>query len=312
MKRSGSSAHWIEHGVLAIMLAVAVIPFWTLRYLPTTDGAAHLANADIVLHWLRGDAAVYRSYYMMNPLPVPNWLGHFVLAMLMLVVRPIVAEKLFMSAYLILLPLSVRYAVRSVRKSAGFLALLAVPLSLNWITHQGFYNFSASVVVFFFALGYWLRRRERMNVRRMIVLALFGLLLYAGHLSSVLIFALTIFILACWFTIIRWWNARKETPQIHVGLLGSLVRDFLSRGILSGAALLPAVGLAVWFQRHGFEGNPHGMKLAIRDLPYWKELLKLGFLISFRAHWEKWLARFTALLLTGSLFYVLTNKRRWQ
>jgi hypothetical protein len=319
MKRSGNSIIWLEHLLLAIMLVVAVLPFWTMHHLPTTDGAAHLANADIVNHWMRGDTAVYRQYYELNPRFVPNWLGHFVLALLLFIAPPTVAEKIFMSAYLILLPLGVRYAVRSVRRSAGFLALLAVPLSLNWITQQGFYNFSASVVIFFFAMGYWLRRRDRMTISRAVILALLALLLYTGHLSSIMLFAATVFIMACWFGLVRWRNNTKA-PDANSGLRGDQdrttnpIQDFISRNLLTGLALLPAVGLAVWFQHHGFEGKPAGMKLAIRDINYWKDLLKLAFLVSFRAHWERWLARCMALLLAGTLLYVLADKfktKRW-
>ena len=158
-----------------------------------------------------------------------------------------------------------------------------------------------------------------MTVTRALVLGLLAMLLYAGHLSSIMLFAATVFIMACWFAAVRCYN-QMRAPHANAGLSAPETRttnplaDFISRNLLTGLALLPAVALAVWFQHRGFEGKPHGMKLALTDISYWKDLLKLAFLVSFRSHWERWLARCMALLLAGTLLYVLADKfksRRW-
>jgi hypothetical protein len=293
----------LELWLLAVTLAVVLVPFWSVHYLPTTDGGAHLANADIVRRFVTGTEGNFANFYTLNPRPVPNWLGHFVLAVLLAAFRPATAEKIFMSAYLILLPLAVRYALRGVKRSAGWLAILAVPLELNWITHQGFYNFCGSVVIFFLALGYWLRRRNRMNLPRAAILSVLAFVLYAGHLSSILLFAATIAILATWFTAVRLYRGCRAKHY-------SLIRDAGPRMVITGLALLPAVALAVWFQRHGFEGRPPGLKLAILNKQYWKDLLQLTILVSFKARPEKWIARLTALLLWGVLAGVVIDKVR--
>lgn len=293
----------VTAALFAITMAIVLVPFWSVHYLPTTDGGAHLANADIVRRFVTGTEGNFANFYTLNPRPVPNWLGHFLLAILLAAFRPAMAEKIFMSAYLVLLPLAIRYALRGVKRSAGWLAILAVPLELNWITHQGFYNFCGSLVVFFIALGYWLRRRNRMSLPRAAILTVLSFVLYAGHLSSILLFAATIAILATWFTGVRLYRGCRAKHY-------SLLRDAGPRIVISGLALLPAVALAVWFQRHGFEGRPPGMKLAILNKQYWKDLLQLTILVSFRARPEKWLARLTALLLWGVLAGVLIDKAR--
>ena len=306
------------------LAAIALIPVWAFKYFPTTDGGAHVANADVLLQYFRPAGAVYRQYYELNHLPVPNALGHFVLAILMSFLPPLVAEKCFISAYVLLLPLSVRYAAQGVRRSGGWLAVLAVPLSLNWIFHQGFYNFLISVAFFFFLLGYWLRRRETMNVKRAGVLGLLALLLYAGHLLSITLACAAIFILAVWFTAIDAWERRISTTVRSNTIVGreenaqrestGIWPGIRSRLILTFAGLLPAITLVVWFQHRGFAGKPGKMVLGILKPEFWKNLFSLAMVVSYRARLEKPLAMLLAFIFIALLSTLLVKKlldRRW-
>src|SRR6185436_12721844 len=90
-------------------------PVWALRYFPTQDGPSHLENANILLLLQRGDPPIFREYFSINTAPTPNWLGHAVLAGLILIAGPMIAEKLMLTLYIVALPLAVRYAFRVVR-----------------------------------------------------------------------------------------------------------------------------------------------------------------------------------------------------
>lgn len=289
---------------LLALAAFALIPVWSFKYFPTTDGGAHVANADVLLQYFRPAGAAYRQYYQLNPLPVPNSLGHFVLALLMSFMPPLAAEKFFISAYVLLLPLSVRYAATAVRRSAGWLAFLTVPLSLNWIFHQGFYNFLISVAGFFFLLGYWLRHRERMNAKRAIVLGLFGLLLYAGHLLSITLACAAIFILTAWFTALQAWRLRERRALSWQALFPGIC----SRGLITFAGLLPAIALVFWFQHHGFAGKPDRMKLAILMREFWKNLVTLPIMVSYSARYEQPIGLAIAILLIALVLSTLARK----
>ncbi len=305
------------------LAAIALIPVWAFKYFPTTDGGAHVANADALLQYFRPAGAAYRQYYELNHLPVPNSLGHFVLAILMSFLPPLVAEKCFISAYVLLLPLSVRYAAQGVRRSGGWLAVLAVPLSLNWIFHQGFYNFLISVSFFFFLLGYWLRRRETMNVKRAVMLGLLALLLYAGHLLSITLACAAIFILAVWFTAVDVWKRRIWTAHFSTTVAGEVNAETESTGIWPGirsrlvltfAGLLPAIALVFWFQHRGFAGKPGKMILGILKPEFWKNLFSLAMVVSYRSRVEKPLAMLLAFIFIALLSTFLVKKlldRRW-
>src|SRR5262249_31094890 len=137
------------------------------------------------------------------------WLGHLLLASLLFVAPPLVAEKLVLTGYLLLLPLSVRYAVRNIRPDAGFVALLAFPFVPNLFFHMGFHNFCYSLPLFFFVVGYWLKHRTEFTWRRTAILGLLGLILYFCHPFS----------LAAWLVIgvQALWLANLEVGAASVG-----------------------------------------------------------------------------------------------
>src|SRR2546423_563630 len=129
---SPQTCRWELWGLL-LLAALTLIPVWAFHYFPSTDGGAHLANADVLLQSLQPAATAYHKYYQFSHRPLPNSLGHFLLALLMLVTKPAVAEKVLVSGYVIGLPLAVRYGLRAVRPASGWLAFAVIPLSLNWI-----------------------------------------------------------------------------------------------------------------------------------------------------------------------------------
>jgi hypothetical protein len=79
----------VKERVLYVALALVYhVPVWAVGYLPTTDGPAHTYNA-WVLRQLRGSEPSWLDrYYEVDAQPLPNWLGHAVMAGLMGVVPP--------------------------------------------------------------------------------------------------------------------------------------------------------------------------------------------------------------------------------
>ena len=85
-------------GALFLTLALLyLIPFWIVHYLPTVDGPCHTYNAWILRQY--DHVPLFRQYYQINAEPYPNWIGHGIMALLMLAVPPLVAEKLLASVY---------------------------------------------------------------------------------------------------------------------------------------------------------------------------------------------------------------------
>jgi hypothetical protein len=80
---------WVARHERVIFYAVVLlnlVPVWAFTYLPTTDGAAHVANADVMRKFNDPSLDVFRKYYYVSRAPIPNLVGHLVLAGLMYVV----------------------------------------------------------------------------------------------------------------------------------------------------------------------------------------------------------------------------------
>jgi hypothetical protein len=167
--------------ILAAVLVVQLLPIWLLPFFPSQDGAVHMTIARVLRDYSKPESQVLRGVFELNGEAVPN---RFIYAILADVLRPVsvpAAEKVLLSAYVILLPLSVRYAVAGVAAENAFLAVLALPFTFNFLLNMGFYNFSASLAAFFFALGWWLRHRERFGPRAALVFAGLSIWVYFCH-----------------------------------------------------------------------------------------------------------------------------------
>src|SRR5438270_480911 len=116
-----------ERTVFCALLLLHVLPLWWFPYFPSQDGPDHLENALILKEYNAPESARYRDFYTINPHPDPNWAGHVLLVALMYVCPPLVAEKVLLTGYVLLLPFAVRFALRSLRPGAEGLALLAFP-----------------------------------------------------------------------------------------------------------------------------------------------------------------------------------------
>ncbi len=287
-----------EAVLFGAMVLVLLVPVWAFTYLPTTDGAAHVANADVMRKIADPAHAVFRHYYFVSKEPSPNLIGHLVLAGALYVAPPVVAEKVLVSLYLALFPLACRYAVRSVRPRATPLAFLAFPMAYSYLFAQGFYNFCLSMAAFFVVVGYWVRNRDRMDARRGVTLLLLGLLLYACHLFSLMMACGVIGVLVGWFGL----------REVRAHAFGAAAR----RAVVTGLALLPGLVMGVLFR-------PSTRRFADAGAVDWtpKEdllgLLQFRTMVSYRDG-EAWLGGALAGVFGALALLALANKlvrRTW-
>jgi putative flippase GtrA len=164
--------------LFAVLLVLHVLPIWLVAYVPTQDGPLHVEN---VIALLRHDASpLLRHWYLANWGAQPNWLTQALLAPLLAVVSPVTAEKIVLTGYTLLFPLSFRAVLPRGRR--GWWAALAVfPFVHAFPFHMGFWNFCYGLGLAFLAAGFWLRTRGRLTGPRFAALALLSVLLYLAH-----------------------------------------------------------------------------------------------------------------------------------
>ncbi len=187
--------------LLGSLILLYLLPLVVLPFFPSQDGPSHVENANIILNYTNPAYPAFAKFYTLNFAVPTNWLGHLALAALMSFAPPPIAEKIFLAACIILFPLALRYALRAIQPGADWLALCAFPFVHSFVLFKGFYNLYASLPLYLFLLGYWLRRRESLDLRALGALVLLSLLVYAAHVVSWVMAALGISALACWFAL---------------------------------------------------------------------------------------------------------------
>jgi hypothetical protein len=191
-----------EGWLFAALIVLHLLPIWLLPFAPTQDGPAHLSMAHALRQLGGSDGLYLREYFQPNREAIPNWFVFFLLGDVLRFVSVPVAEKLLLSAYVILLPLAARYALEAVRPRAGFLAFLVFPFTYNFLLNLGFYNFCFSLAAFLFSLGFWLRHGRQLGPARTLGLALLVLWTYFCHPVTLGVLAGTLLTLASWRTLL--------------------------------------------------------------------------------------------------------------
>ncbi len=238
---------WLRRLFFALAL-VYVLPFWTVHYLPTVDGPCHTYNAWIIRSY--AESPLFQRYYEINTAPNPNWISQGTMALLMFIVQPLVAEKLFASLYVLVFLSGVWYLAGAVSLDGRWLAFLAFPFVHNHLFQFGFYNFSMGLALFPWTLGFWWRHRERVDLR---YVAGMNMLLGLCYFSHILPFALSLLAVA-----VLW--------------LATLSGDNWRRHLWHIPALLPQIFLPLWyFAAHGQTPDPSHWPW-LRRLRYFSQL----------------------------------------
>src|SRR5260370_12005925 len=84
-----------------LLAVIAVVPIWSAHYFPTVDGPSHLYNSWLLQQLLNGNHLV-TQWYAIDWRPNPNWTGHIVLALLVSILPPPIAEKILVTGLVLL------------------------------------------------------------------------------------------------------------------------------------------------------------------------------------------------------------------
>jgi hypothetical protein len=218
---------WLRRLFFALA-ALYLLPVWVALYLPTTDGPCHTYNSWVLQQLLSGEASpVLREHYEMNIRPFPNWTGQAVMAALIFLMPPVVAEKVLVSGALLLFFGGAWALAGAVRPEERWPALLAFPFAYNMFLLYGFYNFYISLGFYLLALAVWWRRRARPDLGLAVKINLLLLLCYFSHIVSLILALFSIAVL--WLATLR-----REGWRAH---------------LLHVPILLPQLILPVWFLR---------------------------------------------------------------
>ncbi len=150
-------------GLVGLLLALSH------RFLPMNDAPSHIANAVIANKLLGGDG-FFAAHYKFDLIPVPYWATALLMLLLQKVLPPLVAWKVLIGGYLVLLPLSLWVLFRALtspdevpsRSEVELPPLL--PIAVLTVFHWGYWmgesNYLLGQPVALLALALLIRSRK--------------------------------------------------------------------------------------------------------------------------------------------------------
>ena len=274
------------------VLVLNMLPVLCYTFFPTMDGAAHLYNSNLINELLFQPQSIVADYFVLNTVPVPNWLGHFVLSFFNLFLPAPIAEKVLLICYMSLLPLSFRYFTK--QYNSTMLSYLIFPFCYTYLFYLGFYNLSISFILLFTTLAFWKKNEQILNYKYVFVLFLLISTTYFAHIMIYAILIFTLFLMAS-----QSFLAQLMSNEIDK----KMIRDTINKYVIMLVVSLPSLCLLLFFmQQTTFFSSIE--KLSTSELLTW--LIDSRPLIALSYGKEAQLTRiFSVLLLVllGAVIY---------
>lgn len=172
---------YAERILFSLLVLANTWPVLSHTFFPTLDGPLHVYNAHLIKELLTGNDTV-AGYFSLNPFPVPNWTGHFIIAMLNLAVPLITAEKIFLLLYLIALPFAFRFFISTFKNRNMAASYLILPFCYSYMFFLGFYNFCIALVFLFLSLALWNKYLAKGRALWLLLLFFSILICYFSHI----------------------------------------------------------------------------------------------------------------------------------
>lgn len=267
--------------LLLLGVLVCLLHIWLPAYYLTGDGPCHLYNAQVLNDiWHGKQQTLYDRFYTLSYQPNPNWLSSAALAGLLYFMNGVVAEKFFLSVY-VLLFVGGGYALMSaIARERTYWVVVILLFVFPHTLAKGFYNYTVSIAFYFWVVWVWIKMLQRATALRSLAFFLFSGLLFFTHLLS---FGFAVFTCAA---LVLSHNAVLPRDERRGG------RYMLRYWLLLGTLLLPYLGIMAWFTR-----SQGGLQMALKPHLYRLiELIQFKYLVSL-THTEEPYAAVTGLVL---------------
>jgi hypothetical protein len=226
--------------LICLLLAASLVPVWSASYFPSQNGPWHVLVSKMLHDYVAGTSFNYFDYYRFAPHFIPHLLHTMLVAALHLFFPILIAHKLAISLYVLLLPLSVFAFLSSVdpRKTIyGYTSFLIV---YNLPLMRGYHDFALGIPVVFFTLAYWLRTWDRQTRMRPVILAGLIMVAFLSHIFNFLILGLTILLFA--------YSRTRSVTRTIVALL-----PFLPSSLLVADFAFLVISQPAWMSRSDLE-----------------------------------------------------------
>lgn len=169
--------------LFGLLLVLGLTYIWGQKFFLTSDGPTHVYNSKILLDYLRGENMdFYSRFYEISLSFFPNWFTHASLLLLQTFLNPVLAEKVLVSIYVVMFPISFLFLVKQFTTRISFISLLIFPFVFHFVFYYGFYNFCFSIAFAFLFIGCWKKNRSKKIWQQLVYLLPLSLLVYLTHI----------------------------------------------------------------------------------------------------------------------------------
>jgi hypothetical protein len=154
----------LDRSVYAIALAFGVLPLWVAHHLPLVDLPQHL-HLISVLHRLADPTTLYPRLFETRGQLTPYLGYYYSVSWLSWLVPLDLANKLFLTAYVAGMPLSMAFLLKSLKRPV-WPSLLAIPFAYGDSFAWGFINYIAALPLTFLCCGLFVRAINDVPRRR--------------------------------------------------------------------------------------------------------------------------------------------------
>ena len=287
----------VSERVLRMLLVIGVffclLQIWLPTYFVNGDGPCHIANARVMNNWWTGTSVdLYKRFYFFNLHPHPNWLSHLVLAGLMFVVNGLIAEKLLLTSYVLLMVTGMYRLLRHVAGRPTYWPLVLFLFVFHNLVAQGFYNFSYSIGFYCLLVAEWIKYLNDGDRKRLGSFFVLLLLTYFSHPVAFILGGVTCGALAISHAV-----AEKGT------VAGRTVMSIL---LVLGLCNIPLLLLFAGFANRQHSGHgPHLQFVPERFL----ELVRFEYLVNYD-HREVLVAAMSGIVFCSVFLVALLGRVR--
>ncbi len=176
---------WLSLSLFILILLILCLPIWSVDNYVNQDGTPHLYNAYLITEILK-DNQNFTQSYQLNPVPIPNLTGHWLLVFLLLFFTPQTVTKIIVTLTFVLFVAAIGWLRWQTvgREGLNTSLLIGAVLALNWMWFFGFYNFIIGVIGVIFTIGLFWHWRNQLNLYRTLILAVLVVLVFLSHIIS--------------------------------------------------------------------------------------------------------------------------------
>ncbi len=181
-----------------VVFIFCCLPIWFVDRYINQDGSPHLYNSFLLLELLKGNNT-FVELYSINPYPIPNLSGHWLMAFLLLFLSSGFVSKLMVTITfggLVAASGWLRRQTSEAVEGINLSFLLGTVFAFNWLWFMGFYNFILGLIGFTFGVGLFWKWRESLNFKKSLILFLLVIFVYFSHLISFGMFLWSVLIIS--------------------------------------------------------------------------------------------------------------------